>query len=517
MLNVLPRRMHHLAIVCLTVLLPVSVWAAGLPAMPEAVTLYPARALMEVRESVPVTMGEDGRTAVRILLPAQADPTSLRLSAVTGTVADVSWERVPAVEQGAVEAMRKELQGLRRSLAAADGDLKTLDARMALWLNASVHEAVAAEMERLEASMDKRLTALTRARYDMELKQKGLAEEVRQLEERLRAVTGGEAQFWQVRAVLQDAPATAVLRYVYLLGGCGWQPAYRFEALPGQKRVAFAFEAAVTQSSGMDWKNARLTLATLERDISLDPPRLPGWLVTEQAPVRKMARGNGVMALQADVAMAPMAEVAPRKIELGTYAAWELGARTVPAGRRIMLPVQSESWSAEFSYTVRPSRDSKAYLTARPALAEPRELPDGEAVFLVDGALVGKRGFSLAGTEATLFFGADPQVTATLRLLDKQSGNKGIIGRKQTMVWAWEMDVRNNRNHPVAIRVEDPAPQSGHEDIRVELESSPRPAEDKDHVLVWSLELAPRSVETIAHSVTVTAPKDMAVDFGRGR
>lgn len=509
------------AIAAILLFLTVLLACAGtMPMAPDQVTLFPDRALLEVKETIAQSVLPGGQRGVVLTLPPQADPATLRISPAAGTLADVSWELAPAVDQGTVEAMRKELDGLYRAQAGLSGALQATEARIALWTEVPLTNAAAAELERLDAAMDKHLQALNNEKFDITQRGKALDETIKTLEDRINRAVGGDNSVWQVHAVFADAPASVAVRYSYVLGGCRWEPLYRFEALAGQKKVAFAFDAAIEQSSGMDWSKAQLRLATVERNISLVPPQLPVWLV-EQLQVVAYADAVGMESAPENAApmlkMSRAAAPAPRKVEQGTYALWDIGERSVPAGRRIILPVKSETWGTSFVYTVRPSRDEKAYLTAHLNLPEAQELPQGMAMFLVDGALIGKRVFSLSGTEVELFFGADPLVTATQRLLEKQSGNKGVIGRKQTMVWAWEMVLKNDRNHPVLVHTEEPQPQSDHEDIRIETASTPQPRVTDKHVLVWETELAPRSLSTISHVVTVTAPKDMLINFGRGR
>lgn len=512
---------HFLALLTVLVVFASQAFAAEKPVAPDSVTLFPGRALLECTEVLSQAVLPDGQRGVLVTLPASADPETLRISAKSGTLVDVRLDRVPAVDQGVIETMRKELLAKRRELAVVSGELGAIDSRISLWSDTPADGSSAAEMERLDAAMSKHLAGLHRSRFDVEERRTALEAEAAELEEAIKRAVGGDRQVWRVQAAFANAPVQMELRYSYVLGNCNWQPLYRFEALPGQGKVAFTFTAEIEQASGLDWKDANIALATVERFVALVPPGLPDWLVEERQVVMYDSAVGGRASMMEEAAPAMMKSVAaapaPRKVERGSYAVWELGRRTVPAGRRISLPVQAEYWRTDFNYTARPSGDSKAYLTAQVVLPAPRELPQGMAMFLVDGALIGKRNFRLSGAEADLFFGADPLVTATMRLLEKQSGSKGIVGRKQTMVWAWEIALKNDRNHPVLLTVEEPEPQSGHSDIRIEMESAPRPEKDEEHKLVWKLELPAGGESVIRHAVTVTAPKDMDVDFGRGR
>ena len=48
------------------------------------------------------------------------------------------------------------------------------------------------------------------------------------------------------------------------LSGCGWSPAYRFDAEPEKGLVRFAQQAEIRQATGQDWKGVHLTLASAD-------------------------------------------------------------------------------------------------------------------------------------------------------------------------------------------------------------------------------------------------------------
>ncbi len=490
--------------------------AAALPVPPAAVTLYPYGGLISFSQSVKQTQQSDGQTGVVFALPALADPASLRIAPEGGAVTNVRWERASAAGQTATIGLRQQLDKLQQEQAQVNATLFATEARIALWTD-NTDVASLVERERIDAAMDARLRALFAARYTELDRQKALGVNIAELEARIAAAEGPDNQVWMVYAALADAPEIVRITGSYMLGRCGWSPVYRFASHPDASFVEFSYEASIEQASGMDWRETPITLATVEPGVSLAPPALLPWVAEEVvARPHPVAAARMMMNVAMEKSVAADAMV-PVREERGTYMVWELGKRTIPAGQPLVLPISRERWNATYGYTVRPSLDDKAYLTASVALTEPRELPQGEALFMVDGALVGKRPFRFSGTDTDIFFGSDPLVTASMRVLDKQAGDKGIVGRKQTMRWAWEITVRNNRAHAVRVAVEEPQPLSGHSDIKVEISSEPKAGVTTKDMLVWKLELAPRSEQLIHHEVIITAPKDMDVEFGRGR
>jgi hypothetical protein len=65
-----------------------------------------------------------------------------------------------------------------------------------------------------------------------------------------------------------------------------------------------------------------------------------------------------------------------------------LGKVTLPAGARQRVKVQEEPWTADFTYLVRPSLSSKVFVRAFVNFPEAREIPSGQAIFMMDGAIL---------------------------------------------------------------------------------------------------------------------------------
>jgi hypothetical protein len=204
----------------------------------------------------------------------------------------------------------------------------------------------------------------------------------------------------------------------------------------------------------------------------------------------------------------------PRQVRQSTYAVWHLGKKTIPAGSRQRLNIREELWTADFVHLLRPSLTPQAFVQASVQFPEGGEIPPGMATFLIDGAVVGKRLFSLAGKEGTFQFGADPLVTGTATLLTRKSGEKGFIADRQTQEWAWRLDIVNSRNSPVRIRLEEPRPQSRDERIKLTTKQEPEASEQTPQITIWNLDVPSGQKKSVSSAVLLEAPKEMELDLG---
>jgi hypothetical protein len=204
----------------------------------------------------------------------------------------------------------------------------------------------------------------------------------------------------------------------------------------------------------------------------------------------------------------------PRQIKQSTYSLWQIGRKNIPAGAQQKVKIQDELWPSEFTYLTRPSQNNQVFVRASVKLTEQKEVPSGNCVFAMDGAILGKREFSLFGNEAIVFFGTDPRITVKAQLLSKKSGEKTFLQDKQIHTWDWQIDVLNSRSFPVRVMVEEPNPQPRDERIAVSLKHDPEPAEKNFSSVIWNLDITGGQKKSIFTSVRIEAPKDMVLDLG---
>lgn len=512
------RHLHfYLAASTLCLLLLANVPTAGAEVV-EA-TLYPNSA--RVVESLTL---QPANGTVEWTLPLAADPQTLRVESITDGVSlvDVHWEQVPAEPSLEADSIRGQLNATRTRLAEVQGGLDAIETQLAFWNKLPDFKPEAAtELEQTATAMGREIQKLVAGRFPLNEEKKDLEKTIQELEARLNDLTGKARDSWRVTAMLDGAlfSPSVDLSAAYILSGCGWEPLYRLDARPAKAAVEFGFDARMWQSSGQDWTDVNLELATVRPELGLEPPNLPNWVIQERPKPQPITRQKALGAAQDSVmfneqAAAPSAMMAPVQLRMTNYTTWEIGRRSLPAGEKPRLSVMEESWPATFLYTVRPSVNDMAFLTAAVDLPQARDLPPGPAVFMADGAVVGKRPFSLGEKKTDIFFGADPLVTAEMTLEAKQAGDAGIISTKQTYLWDWTIEVRNGEKHEVAIRVEEPAPQVRNENIKLEIKSQPEAKKTDKQMLEWEKTLPAGGTWTIDHSVSLTAPGNMDLDLG---
>jgi uncharacterized protein (TIGR02231 family) len=490
-------------------------------AVPRAVTLFPNSArITDVIRISPQTIGKGSFKAV-VTLPSQAMPDSLtaRLDpSLSLKIEDQSWHQINRQDAGQIADLQKKLQQTKTQRIAVVSTIQSLDARLKFWqaqdkAKSRTVEETSALAAQIGQNVQKDLAEKLALEPDLEI----LDKKIRELQEEIGRITGQKESLWEVILTLGGSLAgEADLTLTYTLNGCGWLPQYRLDARPREGRILFDWEAEIWQSSGIDWNQVELELATLQPHSALSPPDLPPWIIRPR-PEFILSKGRQ----NADIASAPMAIHAeakdaaePREARQTTYAVWTLGKKTIPAGTRQRIKIREEVWQADFVHLLRPSLTPQSFVRATVKLPEGREVPSGTATFMIDGGVLGKRPFAFVGQEGTFSFGIDPLVTVQTVLLSRKSGEKGLIVDKQTQEWSWRMDIRNTGSSAIRIRLEEPMPQPRDERIHITLQMQPEASEKSVSEMAWLMEIPQGEKRSIFSTILLDAPKDINLDLG---
>ena len=459
------------------------------------------------------------------MLPGQADPDSLVVRIAndsTAKIDDINWRQVSRQNDEKIAILMRQLEKLKETRKNLQATVRGLDTQIQFWqLQTKAKLKTMADVYNMSAAIGKNIQKAYQDKLSREAELEKLDKEIKKAQDELDRAAGTKETAWEVTVILSGSHGSeATLTYIYSLAGCGWHPLYRLEAKPRDRQITFTWEAEIWQSSGQDWKNVSINLATLRPPSSVSPAELTPWIIKPRPQYRRegtmqKASRSAVAADQMEAA-APTAEatVGARQVRETTYSLWQVGKKTVPAGAKQKVKIAEEIWPAEFTYLARPSQSSQVFLRAKVNLPEPKDIPPGSSLYVLDGAILGKRLFALAGQEATIFFGIDPLVTARTQLISKKSGEKTFLQDKQTYTWDWRTDIQNSRNAAVRILVEEPNPQPRDERIAVTLKCDPDPAEKTQSSLTWDMDISAGQKKSLFMTVRIEAPKNMDLDLG---
>lgn len=539
-------------------LLPVFSGAAlassKMPSPPSSALFYPNEIHLTVEERlIPESLPGKGRGLV-VVLPATAYQSSFSVTVNDQPVNGFYWREdveqpVPllfnaatpsddAATFGAEGAERRALLGaiasIQEEIDKTIAALNVTNARMELWKSnkPSEKECTPDDLLKLDRALAELLPVLHEAKSRDMRTLRELQNRIEEAEAALRTLE--KEQNRPVAVIPFDGPdgKAALVRYSYLMpGAC--DTAYRVTAYPAKDVLSIEQDAFLFQPSGQVWKDVDVYISTTRRDTAIRPQTLAPWRIAfgakgapfEADPMRaetKLLPMSSKTDEHIDMELSAPAE--PVQAEKATFRLWSLGKRTIDSNVSVNFPLASDEYKASYYYTLQPSVNPKGFLTAELSLDKALELPAGTARFFVDDVAVGEQPMSLNGNKATLFFGTDPQITASLRDLKRSTGESGFINKEQNELWHWEIVVRNARSRAVDVRIEDPMPDAVDAAIKVAVESTPKPEESITaqqlgavKVYLWKFTLQPGEMQTIEHKVQIHAPADKDLFPGRNR
>ncbi|MCG6535756.1 MAG: mucoidy inhibitor MuiA family protein [Syntrophales bacterium LBB04] len=493
--------------------------------LPREVTFFPGSAqVLEVAKVKLLPEGID-QAKTLIILPGQADPDSLVVRIANNAkirIDDINWRQVSRQNDEKIANLMKQLEKLKETRKNLQATIRSLDTQIQFWQQQTKAKLkTMADVHNMSAAIGKSIQKAYQDKLSKESELEKIDRLMKEAQDDLDRAAGRKETAWEVTVILSGLrSAEAILTYTYTLAGCGWHPLYRLEAKPKDKQIIFTWEAEIWQSSGQDWNNVTINLATLKPPSSISPAELTPWIIKPRPQYRRevgMQRAlKSAAAADKMEAPAPAEEgaIGAKQVRETTYSVWQIGKKNVPAGAKQKVKIEEELWPAEFTYMARPSRDSQVFLRAKVKLPEGKDIPTGSSLYIVDGAILGKRSFALAGQEATIFFGIDPLVTAQTQLISKKSGEKTFLQDKQTFTWDWRTDIQNFRDSPVKVIIEEPNPQPRDERIAVTLKCDPEPAGKAPSSLTWDMDISAGQKKSLFMTVRIEAPKSMDHDLG---
>jgi uncharacterized protein (TIGR02231 family) len=484
------------------------------------VTLFPNSA--KISETAKINPQCDkGKCLSVITLPSQADPESLVVSLPPQSrvkIEDVQVKPIQVQDEIKIADLRKQIAGREEERKEMLAKLQALEVQLQFWqAQTKAKTKTLADTSKLADAIGKNVRRDHQEKLIIETQLEKIDKNIKKLKEELNQAAGKKETAWEITLTTSGSGKTEIaLSYTYSLAGCGWLPLYRIEALPADKIISFSWDAEIWQSSGEDWKQVQLNVATLQPIINVAPPELPEWIIKPRV-LYKASRSKNIAAaplMEKEASDNEALGAMPAETQNTTYSIWSLGKKNIPAGNRQRLKIKDESWPAEFLFLARPAINPQAFVRAQIKLDQPAKIPSGQAIFVIDGAILGKREFSFAGSEEDLFFGTSPLISVTSSTITDQSGTKTIFQDKQTRSWQWLIEAKNSSNADIKLRIEEPVPQARNKKIHLNFKQNPEPVE-KDHAkFVWLLDVPAGQKKTIQNNIELEAPSDMNIDFG---
>ncbi|MBA4849877.1 mucoidy inhibitor MuiA family protein [Emticicia sp. BO119] len=323
--------------------------------------------------------------------------------------------------------------------------------------------------------------------------------------------------------VSSKANATLDINLSYVANAAGWSPVYDIRAKDTKGDIALAYRANVYQSTGIDWKNVRLTLSTSNPSEGGTKPELYTQYVSVYEPVAnaKAMRMvspppsvNEVAAVVADsekeAGFATTADfVSTIQTTLAVNFDISMPYTVISGGNPEMVDIQNFNLPATYKYYAVPKYDRDAFLTAIITNWEKYNLLPGNANIYFEGTFVGTSTIANNDTKDSLLIslGRDKKIITKRETIEAFKTRRNI-GSNVRESFGFRITLRNTKSEPINIVIEDQVPIS--QDSRIEVETEELQGADYNKEtgkLIWNLTLQPLDNKEIILKYNVKYPK----------
>jgi uncharacterized protein (TIGR02231 family) len=502
-------------------------WVLAATPSVSSVVVYPDRAQVTRTQTVSCV----GRNTLARFeeIPPAADPSSFRARAERATVEGLlASERTRQARYGAErERVEKQREELERELAALEHSRARTQALDAL--GSSYTEVAVARIRReltepkpdtraWAAALDAALGSRVRAAAEQESYTVKLRATSRTLAEvktqEVRTMAASERIDRSVEVQL-DCPAgtQARVELTYLVGGASWQPAYEARADEQGRAVELSTYATVKQSTGEDWKDARLVLSTAVPDENATPPELRPLQVysEERKEERKVLVRRDEYQEHAQAATTPPSggeSLRATAQGLSVQLAVPDRAEVPGDGSEVRLRVARTRLQASFAWRSIPKLYPVVFRVARLTNTAPFPLLPGAVDAFRQTGFLGRQPLERVaqGAPFELTFGIEEGLRVERQVVEEVARDTGFFGGKRRFNYAYRFEVANYRKGPEELEVAEHVPVSELEDVKVELDTKKTTAgyalDATDGIAIWKLKLAPaekRTVDLVFH------------------
>jgi uncharacterized protein (TIGR02231 family) len=345
--------------------------------------------------------------------------------------------------------------------------------------------------------------------------------------------------------VLTKEATNADVAVSYYTQHAGWVPTYDMRIKTIDNSFKLVYKASVSQTTGIDWKQTKLTLSTSNPNLGTNIPELTPWNLQYYAPgvFREMLNGraagvnvyNKPQSMELDEVVVTGYATAKRKDltaatsnisssdissyttlnESRLFASFEIDLPyDIPSdGTGYSVTIKDEKINASYKHYGIPKLDKDAFLIAEISDWESLDLLPGSANIIMDNVYLGKSFVDPNTTMDTLnlSLGRDKRV-AMKRLLMKEQSKTKFIGTNKVETFTYEITVKNNKKEAVNMILKDQYPISKTKEIEVTLEEK-NDAEVNEELgfLNWKITLQPGEQRKYRFSYSVKYPKDKKI------
>lgn len=332
--------------------------------------------------------------------------------------------------------------------------------------------------------------------------------------------------------IIADQATQGTVNLNYYVTMAGWSLAYDLRATSNESNIKLTYKALIHQQSGVDWNNVRLVLSTANPNQTYSIPTLSPWYLGYHKPYtdkRKYVTSSGAPATVSKTedalgyqdseqnALALQANDYTTVSENFIETEYEIKLNyNIPSDNKDhYAAIMVKDMKTMFRYKAVPKINNQVYLTAVLPDWEEAITMGGEASIFYDGTFVGQTNLAPGGTDDTLQLplGIDKNL-AIKRVKIKDKCTQKFLDNDVIHNYAYEINIKNNRNLKIEIEVLDQLPLSNNKQITIEQkEISGAKYNELTGELKWRTFVSSKDSKKLVLNYQVKSPKNLGLAY----
>ena len=323
-----------------------------------------------------------------------------------------------------------------------------------------------------------------------------------------------------VMLVMSKTPAKVEFAVNYYTNKANWRPFYDLKIVNTSSPIQLLYKAGISQTTGLDWKNVKLSLSSGTPNQSNQAPTLSAWFLRFRQNVQAMGynnsnivRNNIVVKEDSNThneALTLGSSVQINENQLSTSFDIDVPYDILSNGKIHSVSMTELQLPASYSHYAVPKLDNNAYLLASIKDYSQYNLLQGEANIILENRYVGKTYINPNATSDTLqlSIGKDKRIRVKREKITDKSGTKFLSAYKE-QTFTYDITIRNNKKESINLLLKDQFPLSTDTTISVEWQESSKGEVNKETgVINWYLKIKPGETVTKRIRYLVKYPKD---------
>lgn len=276
----------------------------------------------------------------------------------------------------------------------------------------------------------------------------------------------------------KSGPAEVYL--TYFSQNAGWEILYDLKAKDIKSDIELISKANVWQNTGVDWVDIPLILSTGNPNRKNDIPQLtPQYLNIKESQYHRSKSYSG----STDNPLMPITTDSRDKLEVDFSSLYTVNVNSMfteyhpkinytilTDNQKHTVNINSQNIPAKYMHYTVPKLDVAAYLIAKIGDWGSYNLLSGKASIFLENSYISETYIDVNSANDTLMisFGVDNKVQID-RVQIKDFTEDKFFSSKKIRTYGYQIKVKNNRQEPIDIVIQDQIPVSKHSKIQVEL------------------------------------------------